>query len=55
VGINNRRAGYLATEHLVKRGCRRILFVADLSVTSTVEARIVGFREALGISRWSES
>jgi GntR family transcriptional regulator of arabinose operon len=47
VGINNRRAGYLATEHLLARGCRRILFVADMSVTSTVEARIVGFREAL--------
>jgi GntR family transcriptional regulator of arabinose operon len=47
VGINNRRAGYLATEHLVRQGCRRILFIADLSVTSTVEARIVGFREAL--------
>jgi len=47
VGINNRRAGYLSTEHLLKRGCRRILFVADLSVTSTVGARIVGFREAL--------
>jgi GntR family transcriptional regulator of arabinose operon len=47
VGINNRRAGYLATEHLFRQGCRRILFVADLSVTSTVEARIVGFREAL--------
>jgi GntR family transcriptional regulator of arabinose operon len=47
VGINNRRAGYLATEHLLKQGCRRILFVADLSTTSTVEARIVGFRDAL--------
>jgi GntR family transcriptional regulator of arabinose operon len=47
VGINNRRAGYLATEHLVKIGSRRLLFIADLSVSSTVEARIVGFREAL--------
>ena len=47
MGINNRRAGYLATEHLLNRGCRRIMFVADLTVTSTVEARIVGFREAL--------
>jgi DNA-binding LacI/PurR family transcriptional regulator len=47
VGINNRRAGYLASEHLLRQGCRRLLFVADLSVTSTVEARIVGFREAL--------
>ena len=48
VGINNRRAGYLATEHLLKSGCRRILlFIADLSATSTVAARIVGFREAI--------
>jgi GntR family transcriptional regulator, arabinose operon transcriptional repressor len=47
VGINNRRAGYLPTEHLITHGCRRILFLADMSVSSTVEARIVGFREAL--------
>ena len=47
VGINNRRAGYLATEHLVRQSCRRILFIADVSITSTVEARMVGFREAL--------
>jgi DNA-binding LacI/PurR family transcriptional regulator len=47
VGINNRRAGYLATEHLLAHGCSCILFVADMSVSSTVEARIVGFREAL--------
>jgi GntR family transcriptional regulator, arabinose operon transcriptional repressor len=47
VGINNGRAGYLATEHLLKLGSRRLLFIADLSVSSTVEARIVGFREAL--------
>jgi DNA-binding LacI/PurR family transcriptional regulator len=47
VGIDNRRAGRLATDHLLKQGCERILFVADVSVTSTVEARIEGFREAL--------
>ncbi len=47
VGINNRRAGYLATEHLLNRSCRRLVFIADLSVASTVEDRIVGFREAL--------
>jgi GntR family transcriptional regulator, arabinose operon transcriptional repressor len=47
VGIDNWRAGYLATEHLLKIGCQRILFVADLSATSTVEARMVGFREAM--------
>ena len=47
VGINNRRAGYLATEHLLRQGAKRIIFVADMSATSTVEARIAGFRNAL--------
>ncbi len=47
VGINNRRAGYLAAEHLFSRGCRKLLFVADLSAASTVQDRIVGFREML--------
>ncbi len=45
VGINNHRAGYLAAEHLFNRGCRKLLFIADLSATSTVQDRIVGFRE----------
>jgi len=47
VGINNRRAGYLAAEHLFNRGCRNLLFIADLSAASTVQDRIVGFREML--------
>jgi len=47
VGIDNRRAGYLITEHLLKLGCRRIVFVAYSNGASTVEARIAGFREAL--------
>ena len=47
MGINNRRAGSLATEHLLRCGCRNLLFVADLSVASTVEDRIAGFRETL--------
>ena len=47
VGINNRRAGSLATQHLFNRGCRQLLFVADLSAASTVEDRIAGFRETL--------
>jgi GntR family transcriptional regulator, arabinose operon transcriptional repressor len=47
VGINNRRAGYLATEHLLNCGCRKLLFIADLSATSTVQDRIAGFREML--------
>ncbi len=47
VGIDNRRAGYLATEHLLKLGCRRIGFVAHPDSASTVEARVAGYREAL--------
>ncbi len=47
VGIDNRRAGYLITEHLLKLGCRRMVFVAYPNGAPTVEARIAGFREAL--------
>jgi|HubBroStandDraft_1064217.scaffolds.fasta_scaffold98420_2 GntR family transcriptional regulator of arabinose operon len=39
----DRRAGYLATEHHLKQGRCRILFTAELSVTSTVKARFDGF------------
>ena len=47
VGVDNQRAGYLITEHLLNLGCRRIAFVAYPNGASTVEARIAGFREAL--------
>lgn len=47
VGIDNRRAGYLATEHLWNSGARRILFLGRPKGVPTVEARTAGFREAL--------
>ena len=47
VGIDNRRAGYVVTEHLLQHGCRRIAFIARPLSAPTVEARIVGYREAL--------
>lgn len=47
VGIDNRRAGFMITEHLLRGGCRRIAFVAYPHSASTVEARIAGYREAL--------
>jgi len=47
VGIDNRRAGYIATEHLLKLGARRIAFLAHAGGASTIDARIAGFREAL--------
>ena len=47
VGIDNRRAGYLATEHLLDLGCRSVAFLALKGSAPTVEARIAGYREAL--------
>ena len=47
VGIDNRRAAYLATEHLLKAGIRRAAFLGLSGAAPTVEARIAGYREAL--------
>jgi GntR family transcriptional regulator, arabinose operon transcriptional repressor len=47
VGIDNRRAGYLITEHLLQFESRRVAFVAFPYSASTVDARIAGYREAL--------
>ena len=50
VGIDNRHAGYLVTEHLLRLGSRRIAFVARPNSAGTVDARQTGYREAL--YRW---
>ena len=47
VGIDNRRAGYVITEHLLQRGARRLAFVAPPNAAATVDAREAGYREAL--------
>ena len=47
IGIDNRRAGYTVTEHLLKLGCRRIVFIGRPSSAPTVDARIAGYREAI--------
>jgi DNA-binding LacI/PurR family transcriptional regulator len=47
VGIDNRRAGYVITEHLLQRGARRLAFVAPPNAAATVDARAAGYREAL--------
>ena len=47
VGIDNRRAGYVITEHLLKLGSRRVMFLSRPNSASTVDARIAGYREAL--------
>ena len=47
VGIDNRRAGFLITDHLLRLGCRRVAFVGVPDAAPTVEAREAGYREAL--------
>jgi GntR family transcriptional regulator, arabinose operon transcriptional repressor len=47
VGIDNRRAGFVVTEHLLKLGARRIAFVGAEHAASTVDEREAGYREAL--------
>jgi DNA-binding LacI/PurR family transcriptional regulator len=51
VGIDNRRAGYAITSHLLEVGCNRIAFVARPGSAPTVDARIAGYREAMLNSR----
>jgi DNA-binding LacI/PurR family transcriptional regulator len=48
VGIDNRRAGYVITSHLLGASCRRVMFVGRPGSAPTVDARIAGYREALG-------
>jgi DNA-binding LacI/PurR family transcriptional regulator len=47
VGIDNYRAGYLATEHLLRLGARRTGFLSIENQAATVKTRILGYREAL--------
>jgi GntR family transcriptional regulator, arabinose operon transcriptional repressor len=47
VGIDNNRAGYMLTRHLLDAGARRIVFAMREHSASTVEARAAGYRDAL--------
>jgi GntR family transcriptional regulator, arabinose operon transcriptional repressor len=47
VGIDNRRAGYFATEYLLGLGCRRVAFIGRLHGASTIDSRESGYRGAL--------
>ncbi|HEY6851894.1 MAG TPA: GntR family transcriptional regulator [Terracidiphilus sp.] len=47
VGVDNRRAGYIATTHLLRQGVRRLAFLGEAHAAGTVDARIAGFHEAL--------
>jgi DNA-binding LacI/PurR family transcriptional regulator len=47
VGIDNRRAGYVVTRHLLRSGCRRVAFLCRPGSAPTVDARIAGYRDAV--------
>jgi DNA-binding LacI/PurR family transcriptional regulator len=47
IGVDNRHGGFLATEHLVQRGHRRIAYVASPDDRSDSMERLAGYREAL--------
>jgi DNA-binding LacI/PurR family transcriptional regulator len=47
VGIDNHRAGYVLTHHLLQAGAKRIVFAMRYDSASTVGARAAGYREAL--------
>jgi GntR family transcriptional regulator of arabinose operon len=55
VGIDNRRAGYVITSHLLEAGCNKIAFVARPGSAPTVDARIAGYREAMlnAVTDWT--
>jgi DNA-binding LacI/PurR family transcriptional regulator len=47
IGVDNRHGGFLATEHLVQRGHRRIAYVTSPDDRSDSMERLAGYREAL--------
>jgi DNA-binding LacI/PurR family transcriptional regulator len=47
VGIDNHRAGYVITEHVLQLGSQRVAFMAMPNAAATVDAREAGYREAL--------
>jgi GntR family transcriptional regulator of arabinose operon len=49
VGIDNHRAGYVLTRHLVQAGAKRIVFAMRPNSACTVDVRAAGYREALSV------
>jgi GntR family transcriptional regulator, arabinose operon transcriptional repressor len=47
VGVDNRRVGYLLTDLLFRRRCRRVVFISRPGSASTIDGRIAGFMEAV--------
>jgi GntR family transcriptional regulator, arabinose operon transcriptional repressor len=49
-GLNHRHAAYVATEHLLRAGCRKLCFVTSQSISSSVVDRQAGFHQAIADS-----
>jgi GntR family transcriptional regulator of arabinose operon len=47
VGLDNRRAGFVMADHLIRHGARHIAFLSEANSAETVDDRIAGYREAL--------
>lgn len=47
VTYDNRRGGYLVTDHLIKQGCKRIAFIGSPFVSSAASDRQRGYCDAL--------
>jgi DNA-binding LacI/PurR family transcriptional regulator len=47
VGIDNRRAGFVITEHVIEAGARRIVFFGRPNSAPTVNARAMGYGDAI--------
>jgi LacI family transcriptional regulator len=45
--INNRRAGYEATKHLIQQGCKRIVHITALPQQNVYIDRLNGYKQAL--------
>jgi DNA-binding LacI/PurR family transcriptional regulator len=52
VGIDNRRAGYVITRHLIRCGCRRVVFIGRPGSAPTVDARAAGYTEAINAAQF---
>ena len=47
VGLNNHQAGYVATDHLIRLGCKQIGFLSYHGSPSTISSRWTGYQAAL--------
>jgi DNA-binding LacI/PurR family transcriptional regulator len=48
VGLDNIQAGLIVANHLLKQGCKKIVFAKHWNSTGMIDIRILGAREAIG-------